>query len=667
MQDLALYPVVSGKCGCGNEHCRSAGKHPDPTGTSTGGRGIITGNGLLVLYVDAKPGKPNGFVSLTDLEVPETYTVRTPTGGCHLYYKYDASTSVGNRVSFLPGLDIRGDGGFVVGPGSPHANGGTYTLVDDRPLAEAPDWLLEAARKRSPAQEVPVPLTPDAPEYEEYIRRAMEDLQAFPPAVEGNGGDLQLFLAAQIPVRKYRLPPEVSAHLLEIVYNPRCSPPWTDGKTIHRKVQEAALRGSKAIGTSDWLAKLLAREPSDIKNTPDPQHEKSFVVGSPASQQRMPLCTSDLANRLLTDPSWEGVWQYDAFRGRIRAIKPPMHLDAEDRGLTNADTLAVLNWFEHNGTKTGKEAVHDACVMAAHHNSFHPVRDYLFALSPSSTNHLDTLAEKLGNKTPLASTLLRLTLVSAVRRILTPGCQVDTSLVLYGGQGVGKSQFCQALFGEWYRSQMPDLANKDSSAALKGFWGVELAELDRVLRAESSTVKEFLTRRSDDYRPAYEAHEVHEKRQCIFIGTTNIPDFLRDPTGDRRFWPLEVGEVDLDFIRRHRDEIWSEALTIARTEEPHYIKDETPLNELREAYMRRDIWENVIKDFVEGKPFVTTESIYHHLVGGTVGALGPGTGPIEGASTSTEKRIADTMRQLRWEKANPRMEGKRRRGWVKKS
>lgn len=143
-------------------------------------------------------------------------------------------------------------------------------------------------------------------------------------------------------------------------------------------------------------------------------------------------------------------------------------------------------------------------------------------------------------------TCLGYALIGAASRIKRPGCQCDSMIVLCGPQGVGKSSFVRALYGDKYvRSQMPDLASKDASEALNGFAAIELAELDRILRSENSTVKEFLTRTFDDYRPPYGRVSQRFPRQCTFWGTTNEDDWLRDVTGARRFWPIPVFSVDL--------------------------------------------------------------------------------------------------------------------------
>lgn len=620
-----LYAVIDGQCGCGDPKCGAAGKHPNPYKAEQpgAGHGVETGGGLLVLDIDVK--KANGYDSLQGKEVPDTYAVRTPTGGAHLYYSYDpAVASCRCRVAVLPGVDIRADGGFVVGAGSPHANGGVYDRANQLEVAPAPAWLVDLARKPVVDVEVPTPLDPADPTFELNIRRCSDELRTFPPAVQGSGGDTQLFLAAQIPVRKYQLPLDVAERLLVEVYNPRCEPPWEDTKRITHKVQEAATKGSRAVGTADWLQKLISREPpAPLLRAKDPDHVYTYDPGTPALPQRVPLCISDVLNKLLTDPVWSTVWRYDEFRDRVVAVDPPMRLDAETRGFTENDATLVACWFESQGFKVSTDQAFKSCMMAANRNRFHPVREYLDSLPAPSTGHLDGLAlEIYGDASPWAQRFLRNTLVGAVRRILRPGCAFDYIPVLYGpDQGEGKSKSIRALFGEEFSSeQFPDLGDMVRACMdIQGLWAVEAAELHTIRsHAAQEAAKAFISRQVDCFTPKYGRIPIRLERQCVFIGTTNEDEFLRDKTGNRRYWPIRVTKtVDREWIRVHRDEIWSEAHALAKTDYRAYFTREEDAqidDEVREAFEETDSWHEKIRGFCVGRAFVTVNDVYYGVI-----------------------------------------------------
>ena len=155
-------------------------------------------------------------------------------------------------------------------------------------------------------------------------------------------------------------------------------------------------------------------------------------------------------------------------------------------------------------------------------------------------------------------------MISAVARIVSPGSKVDAALtVLEGKQGLLKSTAIKALFDPWFTDEIADLGSKDSAMQCAGVWCVEIAELDAMNKAEVSKVKAFLSRTTDRYRPPYGRRVVERPRSCIFFGSTNARDYLKDATGARRFHPLAVGvesKIDVEGLRSDRDLLWAEAV-----------------------------------------------------------------------------------------------------------
>lgn len=624
---IALWPILAdGRCGCGDEQCRAAGKHPDITGVERpgAGSGIETGGGLLVVDIDCKKGV-DGYASLDGRDMPDTYAVKTPTGGAHLYYSYDPEIHVGNRVGVLPGVDIRADGGMVVAAGSPHACGGVYQVAHPGPVAPCPEWLLALARTPVVDVEVPVPLALDDPTFAEMVERCVRELEAIPPVADGPGGHNTMFVAAQIPVRKYRLPLDMSEQLLLEHYVPRGAGhdgggEWTP-KEIHHKVQQAALRGGRAIGTHDWLSKLT----NALVGEKDEQGY-SFEVGQPHNTAAQKISLSNVLNILLTHEAWRGVWRYDEFSDKKIAINPPMKLDAETIGLTDVDITRVINWFEIHGYSPSRDNVIAAIETAQKANAFHSVRDYLDALPEPTTYHLENLAATIYGDTSLwAQKFLKNTLVQAVRRIRNPGCPCDYTIVLVGGQGVGKTKSVSALFGHDFTNEsLPSLQDEIRACqALRGSWAIVVDELHAIRNhAATEAVKTFLTRRVDQYIPKYGRNPIRIPRSCIFFGTTNEVEFLHDKTGNRRFLPISIKKtIDREWIEAHRDEIWAEANALAATDfRAYFTPEEDALidEETRCFFEEKDAWYKQTFDFVTreykaGKRLVTVEEVYLKL------------------------------------------------------
>lgn len=209
---------------------------------------IVTGavSGLVVLDIDAREPK-RGDVSLVELvrdrgPIPWTLEVLTGSGGAHYYFAIPAGLTLRNSASRIgPGIDSRGEGGFVIAPPSMHASGSRYSWIDDgAPLAELSGWLLEAMLGPSTAPVPPVG-PPSAGRYgsdlESRVRRAVAYVDRMPDAVSGAGGHDTTWRVAIALVRGFELPGDVALEILAH-YNTRCAPPWSARELAH-KVRQA--------------------------------------------------------------------------------------------------------------------------------------------------------------------------------------------------------------------------------------------------------------------------------------------------------------------------------------------------------------------------------------------------------------------------------------------
>jgi predicted P-loop ATPase len=194
---------------------------------------------------------------------------------------------------------------------------------------------------------------------------------------------------------------------------------------------------------------------------------------------------------------------------------------------------------------------------------YHPVREYLAQLTWDGVPRLATwMATYLGaEQSPYSEAVGTIVLIAAVRRIRRPGAKFDTVLVLEGPQGSGKSSAVQILAGPENFSDQDVLAldPKTQIEALEGVWIFEIGELSGISRADTNKVKAFVSRSTDRGRPAYGRFKENRPRQSIFIGTSNDDQYLRDATGNRRFWPVRTTNIDTDGLRRDRDQLWAEA------------------------------------------------------------------------------------------------------------
>lgn len=148
--------------------------------------------------------------------------------------------------------------------------------------------------------------------------------------------------------------------------------------------------------------------------------------------------------------------------------------------------------------------------------------------------------------------------------------------ILEGRQGIGKSSAVAALFGrEYFGDHLPDTGSKDAADYVRGKWCIEVAELDSVRRSAVESAKAFFSRQVERFRPAYGRNEIEYPRRNVFVGTTNSDNYLRDNTGNRRFWPIAVeGHTDVEAILRDRNQLWAEAYARYMADEQWWLKSD---------------------------------------------------------------------------------------------
>ena len=310
------------------------------------------------------------------------------------------------------------------------------------------------------------------------------------------------------------------------------------------------------------------------------------------------------------DPALKGrIWN-DTFSERLRCKGPfPWSDKAQERDWSDEDDAGVRWYLETVYHFSGVNKAADAVALTGGHHAKDPVREYLQGLVWDGTERLDRLfIDYLGAEdSSYTRAVTRKMFVAAVARCFRPGCKFDQICILSGRQGIGKSLLLSRMGREWFNDSITSFDGKDARENLRGVWIVELGEMTAFSRSESEAAKQFLSQTEDRYRAAYGRRTVQYPRRCVFFGTSNSSDFLRDATGNRRYWP-----IDCSFERRTRvvhddltpaevDQLWAEAVARFNAGEELILRDELQKAALAEqqAHTERDPWDGDILEFLE--------------------------------------------------------------------
>ncbi len=304
--------------------------------------------------------------------------------------------------------------------------------------------------------------------------------------------------------------------------------------------------------------------------------------------------------------------------------------------------------------RLGNDLAWDAVRTVAPDQKFHPVRDYLKSLKWDGKPRLDDAARDLLNSRtdhPIVGKIVRKWFIACVARIFQPGCKVDTMLVLVSSQGALKSSFFKHIAGEkFFTDTAIDFEEPDSIMLMRRYWIAEHSEMKAILGSKSEEeVKAGITRTSDDFRPPYGRATIRVPRHTVFGGTTNNFDFLRDPTGSRRFWPVAVeGRIDIAKIDAVRDQIWAEAVLAYESREDWWldVEDEPALAEYQTEFTKVDVWEDRVAAYIARQPdFVTISDILAACLSISV----------EKQDSKTEARVKAILLRLGWKHSRPRL------------
>ena len=605
----------------------------------------------------------------------------------------DETDETGRKIA----IETRGEGGYALIPPSLHPSGNHYEWrqggVYDIPVVsqQKANFLLDTARSLCQA--------PYAKKDLAAMDKKQQDLPLRKrPPIQQDQSVIQSFNQRFTIMEVLQWYGYEAAHERDRMKRPGGKSPsvWiTDGKSFHHSsndplndnhahdpfdvfvqmecrgdYNEAAKKASDMLGLSKKTERTkniqAAKQTATETPAEDPDAWRAKLQwnydkhGNPTSLKSVPIN----ALYILTHAEeWRGKFGFDEFANTATLLEnPPLEAeykcdeDEFPKPLQDLDINRIGFWLSEKwGINVPTIALVGVVYTIASTNKYHPVKNYLSELKWDGTIRVSSWLQKYlgatGESDEYISLVGRLWLLSAVARIFAPGCKADNVLILEGKQGIKKSTALQVLSCGWFTDTPMDLGNKDAYLAIQGIWIVEMAELDALMRSESSAAKAFFTSTCDKYRPPYGREPVQVRRQCVFAGTVNHDDYLKDPTGGRRYWPVKCNEINLDSLKEDRDQLWAESVARYKAGERWWPEGDTQrcLCEGEQSLRQiEDPWEYAILKYISPLAETTVSDILE---------LGLEM-EIKNWNRSHETRVGNVMRRFGWHKKRIRRDGK---------
>jgi predicted P-loop ATPase len=496
-------------------------KWPDASvGVATG-----TASNLIVIDEDLDEDKGlNGYEEVSAWEringkLPDTALCITGRGGYHLYYRYDKD-DIKNRAGLLDGVDVRGEGGYVIAPPSMHPNGTEYQWED------SPDEIALASVDGM----VRKFLFGD----NEKPRSAAEF--KLPDRIQSGERNETLFKLA-CSMQSQGLPDAAIVAALEQTNQTACDEPL-DTEELETIIS-SALRYNKgelrtiSQGMPEWREPNLTMMLDKDGNVTD-RPAQTIHNAEEAIMYDRALFGRIRYNEIAYSPYVYGNLPWKEYRGW--------------REWTNADDSNLRAYIEKSYGIKSSEKIMDALTNVCSKQTVNPIKAMLETCHDNwdGNKHIENLLPMMlgAEKSEYTTEVMRLVMLGAVARIYKPGCKFDYMMVLVSDQGIGKSTFLRLLClnDAWFNDNFSTLDGDKAVEKLRGMWIVELAELQATKKSKDvETIKAFITSRVDTYRAPYGRRTEQRPRMCILCGTSNPTDFLTDRTGNRRFLPITCG------------------------------------------------------------------------------------------------------------------------------
>ena len=588
--------------------------------------GVVTGkvSNITVIDVDTYKGGDH-------TQFPKTFTVQTGNGGYHLYYKYKPGFTISaNAYPDMPGIDLRSDGGYVVGPYSEtnysdpithEHRGGPYTIIDPRDPVPFPAALFPKTK----------------------VSRKLTSLVAV-----GKGGrndSLAVVVGKMIrsaPEKEWETEVWPSVQRVNLTYDPPLS-------------EKEARQVYESITTKERVQREnLIVSPIQLNDGEEINLHRSKKGAEPYK---------DMSNVLLVlenHPFYKGTIKYNTFRYEIEYNGKPIE---------EADLFKIQHFMQSSAGlhSVTKETVYAAIHHYASMNHYDEAQDWLKSLHWDGTPRLHEWLAKTTHveEDPYHAGVGAQWFMGMIRRIMVPGCTFDYVLVYIGRQGCGKTSLFRIIGGPWYKSYTGAVDNKDFYLALRGAMVLDLDEGASLTRSDAIKIKSIITETHDEYRAPYDRLMKKYPRRFVFSMSTNDDEPFRDLTGNRRYWVIQSDEkVDFAWIEANRDQLFAEAYDafVNKRELPEMLWDEAGVRQ--DAHMAEDSWTELVRGQVQksaaycnGDPSYSTSII-------EVYTKAFPDAPMERLGRSQEMRMGAIFRKLGLTKRQLSVKGERQMRWM---
>ncbi|MFM0083759.1 virulence-associated E family protein [Paraburkholderia sediminicola] len=364
---------------------------------------------------------------------------------------------------------------------------------------------------------------------------------------------------------------------------------------------------------------------------------------------------SNVREVLERHPRFSGCFWHDTFHQEVfttwNCEKP--------RRWADVDRIAIADVLqgEMGLVKFTPDMVEQAVMVLAMKNQRDDLKVWLQSLHWDGVPRLDSWLTKAAGAPhdEYHTAVARNFLISMVARGIAPGCKVDTMPVFEGIQGKGKSTLLAVLGGQFYAELTDSLDSKDFFVSIQGKWLIEIAELDAFRKSDITRIKQVLSSQIDRFRPPYGKHSVDSPRRTVFAGTTNESDYLRDATGARRFWPVAVGKIDIEWLTRNREHLLAEAVELYRGAATWWEVPEHAHRQQAEERREDDAWEPAISEYCLGRKEITVHDVLRDAIRLETAKQGK----------AEQMRAGKILRALGWERKTTRKGSRLIKSWLR--